>query len=156
MNRSSRWTLLCISCPLNVLGSRVPGIPTGVVLSSRPRASVAQDVVIKLIIRHASMRRSELNPEAIGRERAVVVLFGEAMQQLLQGPGGVHRESVAGEKQDGRCLRKSDKPDGALEGIMVCFGRPTVKDGISVGEHRGQKIDQYPELGPWLRRPVHA
>ena len=72
-----------------------------------PRGSVAQDVVIKLMIRHGSMRCSKLNPEAISRECATIVRFREAVQQLHQRPGNVHREIVAGEKLDGWYLRKS-------------------------------------------------
>ena len=66
------------------------------------RACAAQDVVIKLMIRHTSVRGPGLDPEAISGERSVVILFGEAGQQLHQRPGGVHRKNVAGEKQDGR------------------------------------------------------
>jgi len=71
------------------------------------RSGVAQDVVIKLKIRRASTRGSELNPETISRECAVVVLFGDVLQQLHRGPGDIHRKDVAGEKEDGRCLRNS-------------------------------------------------
>ena len=72
-----------------------------------PRGGAAQDVVIELIIRHASTLGSELNPETVGTECTAIVLFGDTVHQLHQRPGGVHRKSVAGEEQDGRRLRKS-------------------------------------------------
>ena len=66
------------------------------------RASAAQDIVIKLVIRNASMRGSEAHPEMISRDRAVVILLGDLVQHLHQRPGGVHRKSVAGKEQDGQ------------------------------------------------------
>jgi len=84
------------------------GIPPGRRYPVVLRGNAAQDVVIELVIRRASPRGSELDPETIGRERTVIVLFREVVHQLHRRPGGVHRKSVAGEKQEmGGVLRKS-------------------------------------------------
>ena len=67
----------------------------------RFRLHADQDVLVKFIIWHPSMRGSVPDPRAIGREGAVIVLFGEIVQQLRQTGGDVHRKSVAGEERGG-------------------------------------------------------
>ena len=56
------------------------------------RLHVVQDVVVKLVIRRSSVRGVDINPEAINGERAIVILFGEFIQQLCQKGKDGHRK----------------------------------------------------------------
>ena len=83
------------------MDSLTPTIQLGRLYPAVPRGKATQDVVIELIVRHASTRSSELNPQTIGGERTVIVPFVDTVHQLHQWPGGAHGKSVAGEEEGG-------------------------------------------------------